>query len=151
MSSRRAALKGETTAEDGEVFGLVEEWWQQLKSEHAALTRILEATQPFLPPGLQTTGDAFLLAEGRAALMEAFQRPEIVALCTEHDQQQETRRGLGDRLAETPANTLAGINAKLKVAMKTGRNTDIARSAANDLDDLDRLVGSPGDKEPPKE
>ena len=112
MSSRTAALKGDTTAEDGEVFGLVEEWWQQLKSEHAALTRILEATQPLLPPGLQTTEDALFLAE--------------------------TRRGLGDRLAETPANTLEGINAKLHVAMKSGRNTEIARSAATDLA---RLVG----------
>jgi hypothetical protein len=55
---------------------------------------------------------------------------------------------LGDRLAETPANTLEGINAKLQVSMKSGRNTDIAQSAA---DDLDRLVESPDDKEPPKE
>ncbi len=55
---------------------------------------------------------------------------------------------MGDRLAETPANTLEGINAKLQVPMKSGRNTDIAQSAA---DDLDRLVESPDDKEPPKE
>ncbi len=148
MSSRNAALKGEPTAEDGEVLGLVEEWWQQLKSEHTAGTRIREAAQPLMPPGIQTAEDALLLATGRAAFVEIMQRPEIVALCTEHDQQQETRLGLGDRLAETPANTLEGINAKLKVAMKSGRNTDIARSAA---DDLDRLVGSPGDKQPPKE
>ncbi len=71
-----------------------------------------------------------------------------MALFNEHDQRQETRRGLGDRLAETPANTLEGINAKLQVSMKSGRNTDIAQSAA---DDLDRLVESPDDKEPPKE
>ncbi len=146
--TRRNALKGDTTAEDGEVFGLVEEWWQQLKSEHAALTRTHEAIQPHMPPGIQTTADAFLLSEGRAAFMEAMQRPEIVALCTEHDQRQKTRLGLGDRLAETPANTLEGINAKLQVSMKSGRNTDIAQSAA---DDLDRLVESPDDKEPPKE
>ena len=39
--------------------------------------------------------------------------------------------------AETPATTLDGINAKLQVSMKAGRNTAIARSAA---DDLERLV-----------
>ncbi len=36
------------------------------------------------------------------------------------------------------ATLLEPINAKMKVAMKTGRNTDIARSAA---DDLERLAG----------
>ena len=137
MSSRRAALKGETTAEDGEVFCLVEEWWQQLKLEHAALTRSQEAIQPLMPPGLQVTEDAVLLIKGRDTFREIIQTPEIVALFNEHDQRQKTRLDLGCRLAETPANTLDGINAKLQVSMKTGRNTDIARSAA---DDLGRLV-----------
>jgi hypothetical protein len=138
MSSRRAALKGETTAEDGEVFGLVEEWWQQLKLEHAALTRSREAIQPLMPPGLQVTEDAVLLIKGRDTFREIIQTPEIAALFDEHDQRQKTRLDLGCRLAETPANTLDGINAKMKVAMKTGPNTDITLSAA---DDLDRLAG----------
>ncbi len=91
MLSRRAALQGGTTAEDGEVFGLVEEWWQQLKFEHAALTRSQEAIQPLMPPGLQVTEDALLLIKGRDAFREIIQTPEIVALFNEHDQRQETR------------------------------------------------------------
>jgi hypothetical protein len=141
-----AAVPLRATAEDGAVFGLVEEWWQQWKSGLAALTRSQEIIQPLMPPGLQTTEDSILLAKGRAILTEVMQRPEIVALDTEFDQRRETCSAVAAQLAETPANTLAGINAKLQLSMKSGRNTDIAQSAA---DDLDRLVGSLGDKEPP--
>ena len=153
MLSRRAALQGgsaamaiaaplavippRTKAEDGEVLGIAEEWRRELELEWPALTHWDEAISALMPPGLRETLDALRLAEGRAALFEIVKRPEIVALNAEYDRRQEARRGLGNRLVETPATTLSGINAKLQVSMKAGRNTAIARSAA---DDLERLV-----------
>ena len=53
-------------------------------------------------------------------------------------------RAVVERLAETPASTLAGIHAKFQDAIKVGRrggrylNDEIALSAA---DDVARLVG----------
>ena len=132
-----AVIPLRTKAEDGEVFGIVEEWRCELEFEHAELTHCHEAIQSLMPPGLQVTLDALRLAEGRDAFREIIRQPEIVVLFTEHDQRQKTRLDLGCRLAEIPANTIEGINAKLQVSMKSGRNTKIAQSAA---DDLARLV-----------
>ena len=137
IAATLAIIPLRTKAEDGEVFGIVEEWHRELEFEKAALTRLHGAIQSLMPPGLQVILDALQSAEGRAAFWEIVKRPEIEALSAEHDRRQEARRGLGNRLVETPATTLSGINAKMKVSMKTGRNTDIARSAA---DDLERLV-----------
>ncbi len=64
-----------------------------------------------------------------------------MALSAKYYRRQEARRGLENRLVETPATTLSGINAKLQVSFRRKGlrlNEDIARSAA---DDLERLAG----------
>ncbi len=137
LAAPLAVIPLRTKAEDGEVFGIVEEWRCELEFEHAALTHWNEAISALMPSGLRETLDALKLAEGRKAFWEIVKRPEIVDLGAEYDRRREARLGLGNRLVETPATTLSGINAKMKVSMKTGRNTDIAQSAA---DDLERLV-----------
>ncbi len=151
MLSRRAALQGgsamaiaaplaviplRTKAEDGEVLGIVEEWRCELEFEKSALTRWHEAIQSLMPADFQW-GTALQSPETIEECLKISLRPETEPLSAEHDRRREARLGLGNRLAETPATTLSGINAKMKVAMTAGRNTDIARSAA---DDLDRLV-----------
>ena len=123
MLSRRAALQGgsaamaiaatlaiiplRTKAEDGEVFGIVEEWHRELEFEKAALTRLHGAIQSLMPPGLQVILDALQSAEGRAAFWEIVKRPEIEALSAEHDRRQDTP-GPGESASRDTSNHTFG-------------------------------------------
>ena len=161
--TRRAALKGtaavavlgaplavipfRATAEDAEVFALIEERGRQLEIEHAARIRCGRAARSLMPPELRGV-DLFDIFDSRwkeadKAFKEIYERPEIKTLFAETQRQKETGRDLENRLVETPASMLAGIHAKFQDAIKVGQrgrylNGDIALSA---VDDLARLVG----------
>ena len=157
MLSRRAALKGGTavacvaaagvvvaapvaaTPDDGEIYHLIEERGHRFELDRAARHRWRKAVISLLSPDLQWA-DISKSSEGLEKYFEICGRPEIKALSDERDRRKEAWRGLENRLAETPANTLKGIHAKLQ-ASKRGKgyrfNDDLARSAA---DDLARLV-----------
>ena len=158
--TRRAALKGgaaiaalgaplavipfRATAEDAEVFALIEKRGRQLEIERAASIRWGKAVRSLTPPELRGV-DIFdsRWEEADKAFLEVCERPEIKTLFAEADRQKETRRGLENRLAETPASTLAGIHAKFQDAIRVGQrgrylDHEIALSA---VDDVARLVG----------
>ena len=132
-----AVIPLRTKAEDGEIYHLIEERGYQFELECAAESRWREAVQSLMPADFQWS-TALQSPETVEEYLEICRRPEIDALFAESDRRRKVCLGLGNRLAETPATTLSGINAKMKVAMKAGRNTAIARSAA---DDLERLAG----------
>ena len=135
-----AVIPLRTKADDGEVLGIVEEWRRELELEHAAEDHWHEAIQSLMPADFQWS-TALQEPETIKEYLKICRRPEIDALFAEYDRRQEARRGLGNRLAETPATTLEGINAKLQASFRRKGyrlNGDIARSAA---DDLERLVG----------
>ncbi len=160
--TRRAALKGgaavaalgaplavipfRATAEDAEVFALIEERGRQLEIEHAARIRCGRAARSLMPPELRGV-DLFDIFDSRwkeadKAFKEIYERPEIKTLFAETQRQKEICRSLKNRLAETPASTLAGIHAKLQDAIRVGQrgrylDDEIALSA---VDDLARLV-----------
>ena len=156
MLSRRAALQGgsaamaiaaplaviplRTKAEDGEVFGIVEEWRCELRLERAAEDHWRDAISSHMPADFQWS-TALQSFETIKECSEISRRPEIEALSAEADRRKEARQGLENRLVATPATTLDGINAKLQASFRRKGyrlNGDIARSAA---DDLERLVG----------
>jgi hypothetical protein len=164
--TRRAALKGtaavaavsalgaplaviplRATAEDAEVFALIEKRGCQLKIERAASIRCVKAATSLMPPELRAVDTADSSnprwREANIVFFEICKRPEIQTLFDERRRQDETCRGLEKRLAETPASTLAGIHAKLQDAIGVGHrgrylHEKIALSAA---DDVARLVG----------
>ena len=157
--TRRAALKGtaavaavvaplavipfRATAEDAKVFALIEERGRQLEIEDAARIRWNRAVRSLTPPELRGVDILDIWApryeEADKAFKEICERPEIKTLFAETRRQEETRRGLEKRLAETPARTLEGIHAKFQDAIERGGHLDdIAQSA---VDDLKRLVG----------
>ena len=160
--TRRAALKGtaavavlgaplavipfRATAEDASVFALIEERGRQLEIEQVARIRWGKAVKSLMPSELQGV-DILESPEANETFMEICERPEIKTLSAETRRQEETRRGLENRLVETPASTLAGIHAKFQDAIKVGRrgrylHDGIALSAADDVARLAARVGS---------
>ncbi len=158
--TRRAALKGtaavavlgaplvaipfKATAEDAEVFALIEEHGCAVRLIKAAEGRWFEAFQEAIPPHLRAIGFRDTSREDRALFNEVLERPSIHALYAETRHLEHGRKVVVERLAETPASTLAGIHAKLQDATRVGRrgrylhHDDIALSA---VDDLARLAG----------
>ena len=157
--TRRAALKGgaavaavaaplavipfRATAEDAEVFTLIEEHGCAVRLIKAAEGRWYEAFTEALPPHLRAVGFRDTSDKDRALFNEVLERPSIHALYAETRHLEHGRKVVVERLAETPASTLAGIHAKLQDAIRVGQrgrylDDEIALSAA---DDLARLVG----------
>ena len=139
LSTAAGVVVAAATPDDGEIYRLIEERGHQFKLERAADGRWREAVEALMPADFQW-GPVQTSAKDMEEYFKVCRRPEIEALFDETHRREEAWLGLENRLAETPANTLKGIHAKLQAANRWEGyrfNNDLTRSAT---DDLARLV-----------